>query len=806
MSIITYPLNGVTYDAEDVSTYLCTRTSGVYAKDSNYAVSVTGARQITVAPGLAWINYDDFKGVSACSREAVNLIVPDADSTLPRIDRVVLQFDTAANLTAVKLKPGTPSAAPEPPAILQNHNQYELGLCTVSVPAGSSVITAADITDTRADEDVCGVMRDGVTGIPTAQLQAQALSIMTQLSTELHTKLAALDASIASVESGSFYTKAEADRKFGTPYSLPPATADQLGGVKVGSGLTVDAGGRLSADSALAAYPVGSIFETVSYTSPASMFGGIWEEIAQGRTLMGATDAQISGTTVEAGLPNITGKLPSVKCMGNNDFFPISGAFSWTNTKSTSSFYYDGEDSQIHFYQAAFDASRSNAVYGASSTVQPPAYIVHIWERMGYLLNIRSNPGSSLTITNGETTVEDVVDDSGHYSRELPSTGTWIITASKDESVSTKTCAVNTYGVYTVDISLEVFGVVWNYGSSSTALTRLTRESDPYSFVSTNITSEPVPAVGESYGTSPFDKYMPWKGMEEYNIVNSVVGVKQGEQGFSRTNDTVVFIPEFYYKVVDDVTNQKRYFYISSKLTSGFEKHPGSGRYVGKYNTASGYVSKTGLAPLTNITRATARTESMAKGTGWYQYDYASWCAVVLLYIVEYADWNSSSKIGTGANKGVSGRTDSMTYHTGEASTTSGVQYRHIENVFGNIETFVDGINFSGNNVYVCTNPDKYADDTDSGYTYVGTKTGSNGYIKALGFSKTAPWAFYPTAVGGSNTTYITDQCWNTSSGWMTMKSQGTGDEGILYMSIDKNSNNSGVSISTRLMFVPSKH
>ena len=247
MSIITYPLNGVTYDAEDVSTYLCTRTSGVYAKDSNYAVSVTGARQITVAPGLAWINYDDFKGVSACSREAVNLIVPDADSTLPRIDRVVLQFDTAANLTAVKLKPGTPAAAPEPPTILQNHNQYELGLCTVSVPAGSSVITAADITDTRADDAVCGVMRDSVTGIPTAQLQAQALAIMTQLSTELHTKLAALDAAIAAVESGSFYTKAEADKKFGTPYSLPAATVSTLGGVKVGDYLDIAADGTLSA-------------------------------------------------------------------------------------------------------------------------------------------------------------------------------------------------------------------------------------------------------------------------------------------------------------------------------------------------------------------------------------------------------------------------------------------------------------------------------------------------------------------------------------------------------------------------------
>ena len=246
MSIITYPLNGVTYDAEDVSTYLCTRTSGVYSKDTNYAVSVTGARQITVAPGLAWVNYDDFKGVSACSREAVALTIPDADSTLSRIDRVVLQFDTAANLTAVKLKTGTPAAAPEPPAILQNHNQYELGLCTVSVPAGSSVITAADITDTRADEAVCGVMRDGVTGIPTAQLQAQALAIMTQLSTELHTKLDALDAAIAAVESGSFYTKSEADAKFGTPYSLPPATADQLGGVKVGDYLDIAADGTLS--------------------------------------------------------------------------------------------------------------------------------------------------------------------------------------------------------------------------------------------------------------------------------------------------------------------------------------------------------------------------------------------------------------------------------------------------------------------------------------------------------------------------------------------------------------------------------
>ena len=246
MSIITYPLNGVTYDAEDVSTYLCTRTSGVYAKDSNYAVSVTGARQITVAPGLAWVNYDDFKGVSACSREAVNLIVPDADSTMPRIDRVVLQFDTAANLTAVKLKPGTPAAAPEPPAILQNHNQYELGLCTISVPAGSAAVTSADITDTRTDEAVCGLMRDGVTGIPTETLLAQYTAILTAMQQSGNAQLQQLAESIKAVDSGSFYTKEQADAKFGTPYSLPPATADQLGGVKVGEALDIAPDGTLS--------------------------------------------------------------------------------------------------------------------------------------------------------------------------------------------------------------------------------------------------------------------------------------------------------------------------------------------------------------------------------------------------------------------------------------------------------------------------------------------------------------------------------------------------------------------------------
>lgn len=211
MSIITYPLDGVTYSAEDVATYLCTRTSGVYAKDSNFAASIAGTRQVTIAPGLAWMNYDDFKGVSVCSRENTVLTVPDADNTLNRVDRVVLQFDTASNLTAIRLKTGTPAVAAQPPDILQNHNQYELGLCTISVPAGSAAITAANLTDTRADEDVCGVMRDGVTGIPTAQLIAQWRAAQADLETQLRAQLAVLNAEI---KEGSAYSKTEADAKF----------------------------------------------------------------------------------------------------------------------------------------------------------------------------------------------------------------------------------------------------------------------------------------------------------------------------------------------------------------------------------------------------------------------------------------------------------------------------------------------------------------------------------------------------------------------------------------------------------------
>ena len=157
---------------------------------------------------------------------------------------------------------------------------------------------------------------------------------------------------------------------------FPVATATTLGGVKVGSGLTVDADGRLSADSALAAYPVGSIYQSTDPTSPAALFGGTWQEIAQDRVLMGASSTHAAGTTVKAGLPNITGTLSDV--MGSFYAYPSgSGAFS---VKGIGRSLENG--SSGNYGNISFDASKSNAIYGRSSTVQPAAYYVHIWHRV----------------------------------------------------------------------------------------------------------------------------------------------------------------------------------------------------------------------------------------------------------------------------------------------------------------------------------------------------------------------------------------------------------------------------------------
>ena len=169
---------------------------------------------------------------------------------------------------------------------------------------------------------------------------------------------------------------------------LRPATAAVLGGVKLSDDFTADADGtlHLADGTAPEPYPVGSIYQSTDPTSPASLFGGTWEQVASERVLMGASSTHAAGTTAEAGLPNITGQVPAAKQWQNGNTWVISGSFAWTNTRPNGNYnssISSGDDvSSLAFYQADFNASRSNGIYGRSSTVQPAAYYVYIWHRV----------------------------------------------------------------------------------------------------------------------------------------------------------------------------------------------------------------------------------------------------------------------------------------------------------------------------------------------------------------------------------------------------------------------------------------
>ena len=192
--IITYPENGITYDADDASGYLSTRLSGVYSAEEDFSVTAQGGLNVQVSAGQAWVRPARFKGRSIIMEQPTTLPLTAADAVRSRIDRVVLRYDAAAKKTSLQVLDGTPdSAAPAAPDITRTELIYDLCLAEIKRPAGSTSVTTADIYDTRADETVCGVMRDGVTGIPAATL------------------IQMLRQKIAEVDSGSFYTKEAVD-------------------------------------------------------------------------------------------------------------------------------------------------------------------------------------------------------------------------------------------------------------------------------------------------------------------------------------------------------------------------------------------------------------------------------------------------------------------------------------------------------------------------------------------------------------------------------------------------------------------
>jgi hypothetical protein len=279
--------------------------------------------------------------------------------------------------------------------------------------------------------------------------------------------------------------------------------------------------------------------------------------------------------------------------------------------------------------------------------------------------------------------------------------------------------------------------------------------------------------------------------------------------------NVMVEIPKFYYK--HSLVGTLNTWQVSKLALSGFTLHPAftkagsevNYRYIGAYdacyldatdgNYKSGLnlndmtsnldmsndklASVSGIYPLVGVTRDEARTLAENVGTGWHQLDFALWSAIQMLYLVEYADFNTQANLGDG-NTGASyvgsssNQTDSphsvagKSNSLGNASTdaTSGassasrdtafMSYRGIENWYGNCWNWCDGINVnqgSAGNVHVTNDYTDFADNTTTGYTLL-----SSSFPTATGFIRnilnTGAYFLSGDNTGGSSTTYLADQ------------------------------------------------
>ena len=363
--------------------------------------------------------------------------------------------------------------------------------------------------------------------------------------------------------------------------------------------------------------------------------------------------------------------------------------------------------------------------------------------------SISDSSVATLSSSGGQVTVTGVAAGSATLTVTVAD-GTNYIGTTKTVSVAVTETSANT-----------VFGVMWDYSLGSPALTRLTPQTDPLGVVTNCPATEPTACIGTSGGSSEFDNYLPWSGMVRKNYVNGEVvdftGYDNGE--------TFVFIPEFWVKLVNDSENNKKYFYISSSELTGFTKHPGSEGYVGRYLCDVNFESKPNGYAKTNISLADFRTGIRSVSDKRFVYDAPTYEALIMLIVVEWADFNLQNKIGYGVAAGAInakslGETDTLIYHTGRTNggyNDNAIQYRWIENIYYNVWHFLDGILINDGNVYICSDRSKYADTITNDYVDTGIAlSATNGWIKNVQFLGNT--YLFPTEVGGSSTTYLCDQ------------------------------------------------
>lgn len=407
-----------------------------------------------------------------------------------------------------------------------------------------------------------------------------------------------------------------------------------------------------------------------------------------------------------------------------------------------------------------------NGDYEGGATLSAPYYgnySVAVEAADIYTLNITTNEaslfGQTITATDGTNVKTGTISAEGTATLRITFTGSVTVTATDGEQTASTTVSVQSgTDEYSLSLSfVKIYGVEWD----GTSTTLWSRTDDSAMF------TNPTPAIGNGAGSSPFDGLMPWSGMEK--VTDSAGG-------------TLVKIPKFYYKWTKSGNVMR--LQIADGQASGFSVSPahmdrGDGKgerdyvYVGRYHCASSFKSQSGVKPLASQTRAQFRTGCHNLGSSYWMMDYATWVTIQMLYLVEFADWNSQNTIGYGCGNNSStenmGSTDSMTYHTGTTaasrSTYGHTQYRWIEDLWGNVYDWIDGIRFSDADVYAYLNPTGYSDA--SGGTKVGTRPTSGNYISAYSVAQSNgyEWFIYPSAVSGSRSTYVCDCCYYNASG-----------------------------------------
>lgn len=332
-----------------------------------------------------------------------------------------------------------------------------------------------------------------------------------------------------------------------------------------------------------------------------------------------------------------------------------------------------------------------------------------------------------------------------------PVNGATLTTANTSVTVSWRTFTAT----QTITVAPPIYGVEWD-GSSSPAWTRTD--------MATNFV-DPIPQMsngsgGWTTGSSPFDNIMPWSGIER---------VEDASAG------TLVKIPKYWYKWTRSGSSYKLQISSTEQTDSGWHVSPahsdrGNGIeadyvYVGAYHCDNSYKSTPNVSPIVSITRYTARTSINALGNGIFQWDYAMYWTIMMLYLVEFANWDSQSKIGVGGSTSGSrentGLCDDMTYHTGTNQTslsdTGHIRYRYIEDLWANCQDWVDGIRVASTSVYCTKNPTEF-DDRYNGVE-IGTFSTSGNWIVGFSESQATGYEFALFPYGGSSGSYSTYIC-----------------------------------------------